>query len=271
MGKKMFNKNNTGTLPRKVFEAKKAKAQKVNNEREVDEYDDEVDQFIKGKDKVTLNRYDDDDEDAVEPVMDLDIPDSDADEDDEDVDDEDEDDELDFKTKMMLKRFGGGDEDDDNDDDNQDNEEMYDQKWGKGKKLYYNTDVKSDNKQKKTNKIDFDAQDAEDAEEEEAKRLQKKKAALLSANDFDDDLQVEQTLGQRLKANGSAKKNVDSSEQKMLQSVRKDLDAINFEVDDSTTVVESVRKDLSNLTKEEKLEKNSKKAFRKSQKNSNQF
>ena len=53
-----------------------------------------------------------------------------------------------------------------------------------------------------TNKIDFDQQDAEDAEEEEAKRLQKKKAALLSANDFDDDLQVEQTLEQKVKSSG---------------------------------------------------------------------
>jgi hypothetical protein len=39
----MFNKNNTGTLPRKVFEAKKAKSQKKTNTREASEYDDEVD------------------------------------------------------------------------------------------------------------------------------------------------------------------------------------------------------------------------------------
>jgi hypothetical protein len=48
----------------------------------------------------------------------------------------------------MLKRFGGKDNSDEDEDDvnEEDIEEMYDQKWGKGKKSYYNTDVKSDNK-----------------------------------------------------------------------------------------------------------------------------
>ncbi len=44
MGGKMFNKNRTGTMPRKVLEAKRAKAQNRSFEREEkDEYDDEVD------------------------------------------------------------------------------------------------------------------------------------------------------------------------------------------------------------------------------------
>jgi hypothetical protein len=51
------------------------------------------------------NKYywanDPDDEETVEPVMDLDIPDTDE-EDEEDVDDEDDDDEDDFKTKSNF-------------------------------------------------------------------------------------------------------------------------------------------------------------------------
>ena len=40
----MFNKNKTGVMPRKVLEAKRAKAQNKSFEREEhDEYDDEVD------------------------------------------------------------------------------------------------------------------------------------------------------------------------------------------------------------------------------------
>ena len=87
--------------------------------------------------------------------MDLDIPDSD-----EEVDEDEEDDEEDFKTKsissfyfpltfpVMLKRFGAEDDDDDDDEqvDDQDIDSMYDNKWGRGKKSYYSTDVKSDNK-----------------------------------------------------------------------------------------------------------------------------
>jgi hypothetical protein len=70
----------------------------------------------------------------------------------------------------------GGDDDDD---------EAEDMKWGK-KKNFYGADVSLNNKMKF--KINMEEQDALQEEEQEALRIQKKKLAGMSAQDFDDEI-----------------------------------------------------------------------------------
>ncbi|KAH7445745.1 hypothetical protein KP509_01G022400 [Ceratopteris richardii] len=174
---------------------KKPKMQQRNNHNvSIEEYDDEIDKFHKGADKILLDVDRDSEfseEDAEEPVFDLKAgSDSAEDEEGEDEEDEDSDDELDEdelsgiaakmakQARLLKQKANLTDEDEDDETEHPDKEHGA---WGKRKKVYYNAD-----------NIDYEllSSDEEEAlveEEAEALRLQRQFAESLRPEDFDID------------------------------------------------------------------------------------
>ncbi|XP_077341308.1 something about silencing protein 10-like [Lithobates pipiens] len=129
-------------------------------------YNDEIDDYHKGKFKSLMEKgvkFDSDVEqyDSEDEVMPLDIPEEDDD------DDEDEDDRISMGSDLEDRANDG----------------LPDAlAWGQKKKLYYDTDYKEYNKKKKKSKEELEVEAEE--EEEEAQNVQQRLAKTLSEEDY---------------------------------------------------------------------------------------
>ncbi|CAM6118645.1 unnamed protein product [Calypogeia fissa] len=206
--------------------------------RVVEENDDDLElglgrahdeDFLALEEKSSGGEEDSDDEDQ-NPVFNL--KDSDDDEDSDDLDEE----QLTgleaklIKQAKIMKQKAGLDEEEEDEDDEEDDKEPA--AWGKSKKLYYSAD-----------NVDFEIQsDDEEApaeEEAEVLRLQRKAAASLRPEDYEQDDDEESDDGE-----DTLEKVVERKEDKSSKLAAKDSKIM---------AVEEVKKDISALSKEEKM------------------
>ncbi|KAI5057259.1 hypothetical protein GOP47_0027274 [Adiantum capillus-veneris] len=222
-----------------------------------EEFDDDIDKFHKGADKIALDVDEDTDleeGDIEEPVFDLKAEGS------SDADEESDNDELDeeqlsglaakmAKQAKILRQKTSLMEDDDEDEADDDEQGIGDKRaaWGRHKKTYYDADT-----------VDYELLSSDEevpAEEEaEALRLQRQMAEKLRPEDFDLDLDEEENSAkeyesslQDVVAKAEAKENQRS---KSYLSKRGRLDV---SAKDASILVEEVKKDVSALSKEEQM------------------
>jgi len=116
-------------------------------------------------------------------------------------------------------------------------EEEEDGEWGKRKANFYSNDYEEEEEEEEEGNLAKE-------EEDEAKRLQQKKLASLKSEDFDDETP--------LKPEKITKKKI--TPPKVMIVNQKDSLLVAFEKSSLIDEVEQVSKDISNLTKEERLE-----------------
>ncbi|KAL0538375.1 hypothetical protein IC582_027393 [Cucumis melo] len=215
---------------------KSYKQDKKNSKRRVaeddaasEDMDDEIDAFHRQRDVIPLDINGDSaesDDDAEQPVFNL-----------EGIDDEDEDDEEDIRDtglaakiarqqKFLREKFGGVEDEMHEDED----EDMEEQKtvWGGRKSKYYDADNR-----------DFEIQSSDDEslaeEEEEVIRLQKEKAKTFSLEDFglederDRELTLEEINAKGVDAKTSARKEASDDMDATYQEITKDVNALTRE------------------------------------------
>ncbi len=120
-------------------------------------------------------------------------------------------------------------------------EDKQEETWG-NKKSYYGADVQRNNRN--LFRINMEEEDLMQDEENEVKQLQKKKAASMTAQDFDDDLP--ESFASKLKAT------TDSAKQEQ-KGNKEEVEGEDEAVLTAETA-ESVEKDTSSLSTEEKLQ-----------------
>ncbi|XP_008460015.1 protein THALLO isoform X2 [Cucumis melo] len=215
---------------------KSYKQDKKNSKRRVaeddaasEDMDDEIDAFHRQRDVIPLDINGDSaesDDDAEQPVFNL-----------EGIDDEDEEDEEDIRDtglaakiarqqKFLREKFGGVEDEMHEDED----EDMEEQKtvWGGRKSKYYDADNR-----------DFEIQSSDDEslaeEEEEVIRLQKEKAKTFSLEDFglederDRELTLEEINAKGVDAKTSARKEASDDMDATYQEITKDVNALTRE------------------------------------------
>jgi len=109
--------------------------------------------------------------------------------------------------------------------------------WGGEKKSYYTKQIDDQN---------AIPSDEEEEEEAEAKELQKQREKSIKDEDLDDEQSFKKLVKKNDKSSSTSK-----SEDKMLNSMNKDLDSINF--GSKGVEIEKLEKNISNFTKQEKL------------------
>ncbi|XP_038875489.1 something about silencing protein 10 isoform X2 [Benincasa hispida] len=218
---------------------KSYKQDKRNSKRRVaeddaasEDMDDEIDAFHRQRDVIPLDINGDapeSDEDAEQPVFNL-----------EGIDDEDDDDEDDGEDirdtglaakiarqqKFLREKFGGVEDEMHEDED----EDMEEQKtvWGGRKSKYYDADNR-----------DFEIQSSDDEslaeEEEEVIRLQKEKAKTFSLEDFgledesDRELTLEEISAKGIDSKTSARNEASENMDATYQEIAKDVNALTRE------------------------------------------
>eukprot|EP00250_Pteridium_aquilinum_P033156 c5261_g1_i1 orf=161-2083(+) len=226
----------------------------------IDDFDDDIDKFHKGADKISLDVNNDlelSEDDMEEPVFDLKAESSSEEDDDEDSDDDDFDEEelSGLAAKMakqakILRQKTSLMEDEEEDEAEEEEEGRKEKKaaWGKRKKMYYSAD-----------NVDYELQSSDEeapAEEEaEALRLQRQIAERLRPEDFDIDEdddegrssdENEKTLQEVVEKS----KGKSSLATKSILSKRRLIDA---STKDENILVEEVKKDVSALSREEQM------------------
>lgn len=227
--------------------AKNRKKENVNHKKrnrngftDLEEMDDEIDAFHKGRDVIPLDidgDIGDFDEDNEQPVFDFEGI-HDEDDDDDDMDDETQLSGLAAKIarqQKYLRAKTGGVEDDMHDDSEEEEEKKA--LWGRSKSMYYSAD-----------NVDYELQSSDEelpAEEEaEVLRLQREKAKLFSMEDFGledterDDSDGEPTIEEILVKGKATQKSLAEKEAE---------DAIDI-------TVEEVQKDINALSREEQMD-----------------
>lgn len=245
--------------PREKFGSKKRSRAPSKNAHatSTEEFDDDIDKFHKGADKIPLD-LDEDSElsegDAEEPVFNLKAEGS---SDDEDVDEDSDDHELDEEqlsglaakmakqAKLIKQKTSLMDDEEDEGNEEQGVREKK-AAWGKRKKAYYDAD-----------NADYELlssdEEAPAEEEAEALRLQRQMAEKLRPEDFDLDMEDDEKSAEE---DGSSLQEVvakaeaeGKQKSKNFLSKRRLLDASK----DASILVEEVKKDVSALSKEEQM------------------
>ncbi|KAF2069251.1 hypothetical protein CYY_009430 [Polysphondylium violaceum] len=143
-------------------------------------------------------------------------------------------------------------EDDGIDDDDQEDDEILETKtkkknldlenklsWGTDKKSFYGKQIDDQN---------AIPSDEEEEEEAEAKELQKQREKTIHDEDFEDEQSFKKLVNKKTNNDKSSKS---KTEDKILNSMNKDLDSINF--GSKGVEIEKLEKNISNFTKQEKL------------------
>ncbi|XP_011656740.1 something about silencing protein 10 isoform X2 [Cucumis sativus] len=215
---------------------KSYKQDKKNSKRRVaeddaasEDMDDEIDAFHRQRDVIPLDINGDateSDDDAEQPVFNLEGIDDEDDEDDEDIRDTGLAAKIARQQKFLREKFGGVEDEMHEDED----EDMDEQKtiWGGREGKYYDADNR-----------DFEIQSSDDEslaeEEEEVIRLQKEKAKTLSLEDFgledesDEELTLEEMNGKGVDAKTSARKEASDDMDATYQEIAKDVNALTRE------------------------------------------
>eukprot|EP00002_Diphylleia_rotans_P017105 TRINITY_DN3313_c0_g2_i1.p1 TRINITY_DN3313_c0_g2~~TRINITY_DN3313_c0_g2_i1.p1 ORF type:complete len:661 (+),score=226.04 TRINITY_DN3313_c0_g2_i1:72-2054(+) len=230
----------------------------LGSDEELSPDDDEFDEY--SKPVMGVNVSDEDEDEDLELDDDEELDDSEDDDDDDDEEDDEEDDEDDdddddddddpyyktlksIKGKLTKKATSDSEEDDDDDD-----EKDADKSWGKNKAAYYGEDRERD---------DYDVDDEEKEEdemqeEEEVRKLQKAKASLLKSTDFQDETLQELLANAEKEKQKDIKGGMSKADAALLENFNRDLDDI--ELVGAVTNVEKISKNLSSLSKDEKLQ-----------------
>lgn len=170
----------------------------------------------------------------------------DEDEEDEEEDEEEHDDFIPGHAPVRVKGQVVRDEEEESDYEGERQKiDQLSSKWGKRKKMYYDTDVVG---------VDIDEDEARE-EEEEAIELQKKQLLDLDATDFFEDGAMSQLDGD---GKEKKKKKEDSRRSKKAALLGEedvvDLNDVGVGDEEEDIEVERVERDLSKLSKKEKLE-----------------
>lgn len=227
-----------------------------------EEFDDDIDKFHKGADKMPLDVNKDlelSEDDMEEPVFDLQAG-SGSEEDDDEGSDEDDLDEEQLsglaakmaKQAKILRQKTSLLEEEEEDEAEEDQEGRNEKKaaWGKRKKMYYDAD-----------NVDYELyssdEEAPAEEEAEALRLQRLIAEKLRPEDFDLDDDEEEDGARSLDENErTLEEVVKKSEAKGSEEAKNILSNrghIGGSTKDSNILVEEVEKDVSALSKEEQM------------------
>jgi len=142
----------------------------------------------------------------------------------------------------------GVDSEEEGEDDGLVDEDEFSLRWGKNKNKFYGTDAKERRRE-----------DEVAAEEElEALRLQRKKLGALAQQDFEDELSLEfraQEGKEKVELCGSFFQHILKLHYKKKKQKKGSIKELDIDVDDVTLDdVETIRKDFSSLSKEQKLE-----------------
>lgn len=227
-----------------------------NVDTSMEEFDDDIDKFHKGSDKIQLDVNDDlelSEEDAEEPVFNLKAESSDDDDDVESDDDDLDEEQLSglaakmAKQAKILRQKTSLMEDEEEDEEGEERKEKK-APWGKQKKMYYSAD-----------NVDYELQSSDEeapAEEEaEALRLQRLKAESLRPEDFD--FIEEDDVGGSLEENErTLQEVVERREAKGIEENKRTLSKrgrIGVSSEDANIFVEEVKKDVSALSKDEQM------------------
>ncbi|KAJ8476015.1 hypothetical protein OPV22_019742 [Ensete ventricosum] len=216
---------------------------------EEDDIDDEIDAFHKQRDVVPLDVHgESEDEDLMEPVFDfegIDEDDSDNSRSDDDGEDSDGVNEnikdkgfaakIARQAKYLRQKFGG--DDDEMDDHEEEEEEERKAIWGRRKSLYYNAD-----------NIDYELQSSDEdlpmEEEAEVLKIQREKAKSLSMEDFG-------LVNNEQDESDSDRQN-DMHQDALVEKTAMGRSAVDD--DNSYENYEEIKKDFTDLTKEEQMD-----------------
>lgn len=223
MGKRKSHKQDKKNSKRRIAEDDAAS----------EDMDDEIDAFHRQRDVIPLDINDDapeSDEDAEQPVFNLEGVDDEDDDDDEDIRDTGFAAKIARQQKFLREKFGGVEDEMHEDED----DDMEEQKtiWGGRKSKYYDADNR-----------DFEIQSSDDEslaeEEEEVIRLQKEKAKTFSLEDFG----IEDESDRELTLEEISAKGIDTK-----------TSAKNEAPDDMDATYQEIAKDVSALTREEQMD-----------------
>lgn len=227
-----------------------------------EEFDDDIDKFHKGADKIPLevkNDSDLSDDDLEEPVFDLQAESGSEEDEDEGSDDDDlDEDQLSGLVAKMAKQAKIlrqktsllEDEDEDEAEEDQDGSNEKKAAWGKRKKMYYDAD---------NGDYELYSSDEEAPAEEEAEalRLQRVIAENLRPEDFD--LEEEEEDGDKRfsdETERTLEEAVKKTEGKSFEEAKNILSKrghLGASAKDANVLVEEVEKDFSALSKEEQM------------------
>ncbi|KYQ96795.1 U3 snoRNP protein [Tieghemostelium lacteum] len=225
------------------------KSTKKSQEKSINELygSGDVDSFMEAKNKISLSSYDANAKKKSKQIskaekrkntMNIDVSDEEVEErfngDDDDYDTplQDDNDMSDFESKEVTKRKKNKDADLNNK-----------LSWGTEKRSFYTGKKVDEEKTYET--------DDEEFEEAEIKGLQEQRSSKIQEQDYDDQDDTFRSLVSN-KFKSKDKSSTKSADEKLLHSVNKDLDSINF--GNKTEEIEKLEKNISNYTKKEKLQ-----------------